>query len=75
MMATEDSGRALAKELWELLKPIRGTAKNWDSVNQWLWKTEILDGSNPDESMPNLPPAKIHQVIDAARNHADIKQP
>jgi len=56
----------LARELWELLKPVRGTEKNWIAANQWLWREEILDGTIP-ESAPELTAEKFRQVIAAAK--------
>lgn len=54
--------KALARELWDLLKPVRGDAKNWDKANQWLWEREILD-SAAEESAPRLTADKFRSAI------------
>lgn len=54
--------KLLARELWELLRPIRGAAKDWNQCNQWLWREEILDGAIPEEA-PKLSEARFREVI------------
>lgn len=63
--ASEDL-KPLARELWELLKPIRGDKPNWDAANQWLWREEILDGAIP-ESAPHLTADRFREAIKNAR--------
>ena len=56
--------KALKKELWELLKNVRGTARDWSGANDWLWAEDILDaGAEPVQKMPDLTPAKMREVI------------
>jgi hypothetical protein len=56
----------LARELWEVLKPVRGTKRDWNEANQWLWREEVLDGAIP-ETAPDLSPPKFKEVIAKAR--------
>lgn len=58
----DDKTKLLATELWKILTPIRGTAKNWIEANQWMWKNDILDGGVPEEA-PNLPIARLEHAI------------
>ena len=58
----DDEIKRLATELWKILAPVRGTAKNWIEANKWLWKNEILDGAVPEEA-PNLTVTRFEQVI------------
>lgn len=66
MQPPEPDLKALARELWEALKPVRGTASNWTAANQWMWKEEILDGAVPEEA-PNISPARFREAISRAR--------
>jgi hypothetical protein len=62
-----DSQReALKTELWNLLRPVRGTKKSWDDANQWLWREDILDAGVP-ETAPNLTEDKFVKVIQAVK--------
>ena len=62
--ATDDETKALKKEIWELLKPVRGAAKDWSGANDWLWAEDILDAAaEPVQKMPDLSPAKMREVI------------
>lgn len=54
--------KALLKELWDLLQPVRGKERNWIEANQWLWRNEILDGAVPEEA-PNLTEQRVEEVI------------
>lgn len=65
-LAAETTVKDLARELWNTLKPVRGTEQNWNAANQWLWKEDILDGAMPEEA-PNLTPKRFREVIDRAR--------
>jgi hypothetical protein len=58
--------KALAADLWKILTPVRGTARNWVVANQWLWKNELLDGAKPEEA-PNLTAERFEQVIAKAK--------
>jgi len=57
---------ALKTELWNLLKPVRGSKKNWDEANQFMWREEILDAGVP-ETAPNLTVAQFEKVIQAVK--------
>lgn len=65
-LAAEPSVKDLAAELWNLLKSIRGEAKNWDKINEWLWRFEVLDAA-ANESAPELSPKRFREVINAAK--------
>lgn len=66
----DDELRALVLELWNLTKAIREPSKNpdkqvqWDLVNQWLYRNEILDSAeDPIKAAPNLDAATFRSVI------------
>lgn len=65
-MEVDPEIKSLALELWNLLKPVRGEAKNWNQANQWLWREDILDGGIPEEA-PHLPAARLRTVITEAK--------
>jgi hypothetical protein len=58
--------KGLASTLWKILEPVRGTERNWDAANQWLWKQEITDGAVP-ETAPHFTAEKFGLVIEAAK--------
>lgn len=58
----DDDIKRLAAELWKILTPVKGTAKNWIEANKWLWKHEILDGAVPQEA-PNLTVEQFEKAI------------
>jgi ERF superfamily len=62
----------LARELWTLLKPVRGTAQNWLVANQWMWREEILDGGIPEDA-PHLSPELFKEVIAKCAVHPALK--
>ena len=62
----------LTRELWELLAPVRGPEKKWDTANQWLWREEILDGAIP-EAAPHFCAARFREVITAAKSKLQVK--
>lgn len=66
MQPPDLSLKDLARELWEVLRPVRGTEKNWNAANQWLWREEILDGAIP-EAAPELSAERFKQVIAASK--------
>lgn len=70
-LAAEPTVKALASELWALLKPVVSKDKDWNPKtwhghNAWLWREEVLDGAIP-ESAPDLSPKRFREVIDAAK--------
>src|SRR5690349_13049281 len=58
--------KELAKELWDLLKPVRGDKRDWNEANQWLYRMDILDGAVPERA-PELSVVKLREVINAAK--------
>lgn len=58
--------RELAAQLWKILEPVRGSERNWDKANDWLWREEILDGAKP-EAAPQLSDKRFAEVIEAAK--------
>jgi len=64
--ATNPKLKEFSDALWALLTPVRGTERNWNQANQWLWKNEILDAAVP-ESAPNLKLERWPEVIEKAR--------
>lgn len=59
--------KKLAQELWDLLKPVRGSARNWNQANQYLWREEFLDAAMP-ETAPNLSKERLTKLL------ADVKR-
>lgn len=62
----ESGLKALAQELWNVLKPVRGAEQNWNEANQWLWRQEILDAA-AEQRAPDLSPAQFRVVIEKAK--------
>lgn len=60
----QDETRTLAGELWALLKPVRGTEKNWDKANQWMWDEMVLV---PEKAAPDLTADEFRAAIDKAK--------
>lgn len=71
LQPSEAETKALAKELWDTLRSVRGDKHNWNEANQWLWREDILDGGIPEEA-PHLPPARFRQVIDMAKERLNV---
>jgi hypothetical protein len=67
MQPPEINLKDLARELWNLIKPIRGSEANWNEANRWFWKMEILDGGVP-ESAPDLTAKRFKEVIAATKS-------
>lgn len=68
--AEGDEVKKLAQELWDLLKPVRGAAKNWNQANQFLWREEFLDSGIP-ETAPNLTKERFVKLLADVRRKAD----
>jgi hypothetical protein len=66
MRPPKEDLKPLAQELWDLLKPVRGTKQDWTAANQWLWREDILDGAIPEEA-PALSADKFREVIKKVR--------
>lgn len=71
-MAPDDSTlRTIAISLWEVLRPVRGTAKNWIKSNEWLRGVAILkDG----EELPNIPKERYEQMIEASKRQLKAEE-
>lgn len=52
--------KALATELWDLLKDKRGAEKNWNAANQFLWNEGII---HDNEKAPDFTAARFREVI------------
>lgn len=55
--------KSLKNELWELLKPVRGTSPNTEAATRWLRNTGILQS---DEKLEGLTAERLSEVIDQA---------
>jgi len=66
-----DPVRELARELWGILKSVRGTEQNWNAANQWLYREEILDGAMPEEA-PRLSIERFRQVIALSKDRLQL---
>lgn len=65
----KDALRPLCKELWAAVKATGATTgqeKDWNAVNQYLWKMEFLD-AGAEEAAPNLTAEKFRTVIDRVK--------
>lgn len=63
-LAAEPTVKQYAAQLWELLKPVRGTVKTWDAANKWMVDECIID---PDERAPDFTPERFKEVIEKAK--------
>lgn len=71
MQPSEPTAKDFAKELWEILKPVRGTERNWNAANQWLWREEILDAA-ANEAAPDLSIEQFKKVIFRAKEVLNV---
>lgn len=59
----------LVRQIWDILKPVRGTEQNWNQANKWLWNHQILDAATePPEAMPYLGEVKLKQIVAKLKN-------
>lgn len=58
--------RIYAEQLWSLMKDIRGPEKNWNKINDWLWREEVIDAA-AEEKAPNFTATKFKQVIEKVK--------
>lgn len=68
-LRAEGGTDALRRELWDVLKPVRGAEANWKAAKQWLVDECVL---NPDEAgddvfAPQLAPDRFREVINKAK--------
>lgn len=54
----------LTKQLWEICRPIRGSANNWDLARQWLIEACNMD---PAKKVKDLSVAELQQLIKDAK--------
>lgn len=64
MAPTEASLKDLARELWNLLKAVRGPENNWNAANLWLVGQDITQDS---ENAPDFTAARFREVIAKAK--------
>lgn len=57
--------KALIKQLWELLKPVRGAENNWKQANDWMWREDVLDAA-ANEAAPKLTEDQFKKAIEKA---------
>jgi hypothetical protein len=78
--ADDKAHKALLKELWDALKPVRGAAKNWDVATSWLKvqgaiPDDVIVTGLSDESVKTLT-AKVKEILAQppapANNPADV---
>lgn len=65
----KDALRPLCKELWAAVKATGATTgqeRDWNAVNQYLWKMEFLD-AGAEDAAPNLSAEKFADVIKAVK--------
>lgn len=70
LRADDANADALRCELWDVLKSVRGTAKNWDEANVWLSGNDIING---DEQAPRFTPERFKQVIAKAKEKLNVR--
>lgn len=63
-LAADLSVKDLARELWNLLKGVRGPEHNWQVANTWLVTNSILSDT---EEAPHLPAKRFKEVISATQ--------
>jgi hypothetical protein len=62
----DDSLKPYARQLWDILIPVRGLAGNWDTANKWLREMEFI---NDTEELPyTLTVERYKEVIDKANS-------
>lgn len=62
--AKSDDLQKLKGELWELLKPVRGTEINWNMADRWLIDECCMD---PSETVKRMTAERVAQVIANAK--------
>lgn len=70
LAADDTSLEGLRRELWELLKPVRGPERNWNAANLWLVGQDIIQDT---ENAPDFTAARFREVI--AKAKAKLQQP
>lgn len=61
---SSESVTDLKKQLWEVCRPIRGTAKNWDLAKKWL--TEVC-GMDTEKRVSDLNADELRALIEVAK--------
>lgn len=70
-LAADVEVKDLAKQVWNKLAKVRGTEKNWQTANNWLWREELLDAA-ADERCPNLSVARFKTLLKALEGRDDL---
>lgn len=63
-LAADTAVKDLARELWNILKPVRGPQHNWNTANQWLVDEMITSDT---EFCPDLTASRYLEVIAKAK--------
>ena len=63
-LAAEPSVKDLARELWVLLKPVRGAEQNCDDANQFLIDESVI---GDQEFAPEFTPERFREVIEKSK--------
>ena len=69
---TEHTVKELAKELWTVLKTVRGSERTWKAANQWLLDEAVISDT---EFAPEFPPKRFREVIDKAKETLNKPKP
>lgn len=69
-LAADVTVKDLAKELWNLMAPVRGAEKNWKQVNNLLWREELLDAA-AGETCPELSVERFRKLLQDVKKNAD----
>lgn len=63
-LAADLPSKSQAQELWNALKDVRGTEKNWKKANEWMWDNAVLSDT---EAAPNLTASRFKEATEASR--------
>lgn len=63
-LAADLPSKSQAQELWNALKDVRGTEKNWKKANEWMWDNAVLSDT---EAAPNLTAIRFKEATEASR--------
>jgi hypothetical protein len=59
-----DEQRSLMRELWNMLKAVRGADPNWLGAEIWLNANKII---NENENVPKMPVERLREVIEKTK--------
>lgn len=63
-----DPTKDLLRQLWRLLKDVRGTEKNWQAAEGWLLAKEVITDA---ETVPAMPAERLAEVLSNAQEKID----